>query len=264
MKTSTKLFIVLFACVPLSMSAYAYLLRQQFVKGIFFQIRQNHQKFTSISLPAFKNAVIDGNLYVMRESDLTKITPNTPEEYKNGILFIGWDAQIEFTGTQSTNSLKILEGYEDIVKTKIKNDTLYVSLFKPHGENMGNFDQGKTLISINNRDLHSLNLNAGNYTLTKMSNKELSVNVTRAGLTARDVNVDTLKISAEQANSITMENSVVDVFKYMLKNNSKLILGKNEVQNFESLGVDSLSEISVQGKAKDMEKFLPALSQSSK
>jgi hypothetical protein len=246
------------------MAAYAYLLRQQFVKGIFFQDHQNHQKFTSIPLPAFKNAVIDGNLYVMRESDLTKITPNTPEEYKNGILSIGWNAQIEFSGTQSNNSLKILEGYENIVKTKIKNDTLYVSLFKPHGENMGNFDQGKTLISINNRDLHSLNLFGGIYTLTKMSNKELSVNVISAGLTAKNIDFDTLRISAEKANSITMENSVVNVFRYMLKNNSKLILGKNQVQSFENLGVDSLSEISVQGKAKDMEKFLPALSQSSK
>jgi hypothetical protein len=88
--------------------------------------------------------------------------------------------------------------------------------------------------------------------------------VISAGLTAKNIDFDTLRISAEKANSITMENSVVNVFRYMLKNNSKLILGKNEVQNFESLGVDSLSEISVQGKAKDMEKFLPALSQSSK
>src|SRR5690606_2731196 len=113
MKTSTKLLIALFACVPLSMVAYGYLLKQQFDAGNFVQnIYLHHPKYTFKALPTFKHLVIDGNLYVMRESDLTR-SANQPIKHRNGILSIQWNATVLFTGSQEENSYKVLAGYED-------------------------------------------------------------------------------------------------------------------------------------------------------
>src|SRR5690606_17628772 len=124
-----------------------YLLKQQFDAGNFVtNVYSYHPKYTFKPLPAFKHLVIDGNLYVMRERDITR-SIDQPVKHQNGTFSVQWNAPIEFTSSQKENGYNVLAGYEDIVKTKIQNDTLYISFFKPHGENMSTFNAGSNLLS---------------------------------------------------------------------------------------------------------------------
>ena len=133
MKTSTKLLIVLFACLPLSMVAYAYLLKQQFNEGNFYQnINQNQPNYIFKSLPPFKHVVVDGNLYIVDESPLTRDPKIKIANDFTGTrtISIQYNQLIEFTTTKKEIGYNVLANFENIVKTKIKNDTLYISLFK--------------------------------------------------------------------------------------------------------------------------------------
>ncbi|HET8829190.1 MAG TPA: hypothetical protein VFM79_07595, partial [Pelobium sp.] len=113
---------------------------------------------------------------------------------------------------------------------------------------------------ITNNNLESLQLKTGVYKLNKIDGKNLLVKIETAGLKVSNVSFKTLSILADSAKWIDINTSKVDLFQYSLQNNSKLNLGKNEIKNFQKLSADSLSKISVQGYASDMEKFLPVLS----
>lgn len=260
MKTSTKLLIVLLLSVPLSMFAYGYLLKQQFNEGNFYtKVNADHPKYVFKSLASFKNVVVDGNLYLVYESSLTR-KPNVKIEHFIGTrtTAIGNGQLIEFTNTQKEIGYSVLAGYEDIVKTKIKNDTLFISLFKFNGKGI-NIDQNLTFLSINNGNLKTLELTNGNYKIDQISGDDLSIEVKKADLVLENVKFDSLKLFATHAKSLSVDSSTISSLQYALLENSKLNLGANKIKAIENMGSDSLSVISVSGYAPWMEKFLPAL-----
>lgn len=262
MKTSTKLLIALLLCIPLSMAVYGYLLKQQFDAGNFFQdISSNKFTYVFKTLPPFKHVVVDGLLYVVDESLLTRNQKVKTEHFVGTrTTAIGGDYLIEFTDIEKENGYSILSQYEDFIKTKIKSDTLYISLFKLNGKDL--YVPNVAFLSINSSDLKSLKLSNGNYRIKEIVGKDLSVKLQFANLAVAGVTLDSLHVFSTDDKKINIDSSNIALFQYRLLNKSKLILGDNKIKTFKDLGSDSLAEISVQGKAKDMEKFLPALSQS--
>lgn len=264
MKTSTKLLIVLFSCLPLSMVAYGYFLKQQFNAGNFYQeiYLQNKERVFK-AIPAFNHLVIDGNLYVFEESSLTKKDTEHKKIHYPGSRTVSMrlESQVEITGTGKTPGLSILAKYQDIVKTKIGNDTLYISFFKLNGEKIAyTIDALTNILSVNNKHLKSAELNTGNFSIVNLKGKELAVKTKNSFLRIEGSGFDQLILNADASKPIEIDNNTISVLQYSLQNNSKLNLGKNEIKNFQKLSADSLSKISVQGYASDMEKFLPVLS----
>jgi hypothetical protein len=64
MKTSTKLLLIFFLCIPISLWAYNSLLKKQLAaRNIVMELRPDpSQQYTEIKLPPFKHLVINGSL----------------------------------------------------------------------------------------------------------------------------------------------------------------------------------------------------------
>lgn len=258
MKTSTKLLIVLFACIPLSMFAYSFLLKQQFTAGNFTQDIYKH-KNTRIykSIAPFKHLVIDGNLYVSEESSLTKSATQGKQKQFIGerILSIGWDAPVEITHHGKKTEYSVLPKYKDVIKTKIKNDTLYVSFFKKNGTNTY-WSNNDCLLKISNPRLISVNLNSGTFVLKDMNGKDLNAVTKNAKVTFKNSSLQQLEISAESTKPLNIQSNKIDVLRYSLFDKSNLLLEDNKINKFQQIATDSLSQISIQGNAQQMEQFL--------
>ncbi len=260
MKTSTKLLSVLFACLLLSMVAYGYLLKQQFNKGIFFKnIYEYHSDYV-FTAATFKHVVVDGNLFLTVENPLTQDPKKIETKNETRSTYVLMNKVVEFTATQNETGYSVLNRYKDIVKTRIQNDTLYISFFKLNGKTLYNYDPNAYILSINNGNLESLNLKAGSYSVNRITGKNLSLKLQSVMLTVEEVSFDSLKVLANEAEEIKIDSSNISSFQYSLLNHSKLNLINNKIKSFKNLGTDNLSEISLNGKAKDMEKFLQDLS----
>lgn len=259
MKTSTKLLIVLFACIPLSMFAYSYLLKQEFTAGNFTQDIYKH-KNTRIykSIAPFKHLVIDGNLYVSEESSLTKSATQGKQKQFIGerILSIGWDAPVEIIhhGIMKAE-YSVLPKYKDVIKTKIKNDTLYVSFFKKNGTNTY-WSNNDCLLKISNPQLISVNLNSGTFVLKDMNGQDLNAVTKNAKVTFKNSSFKQLEVSAELTTTLNIQSNKIDVLRYSLLDKSNLLLEGNQIKKLLPLVTDSLSQISIKGNAHQMQQFL--------
>ncbi len=241
------------------MVVYGYLLKQQFDSGNFVQnVYKQLPKYSFRALTPFRHVVVDGNLYIYSESPLTQKLDIIKKNQPADLAYVQWDKVFGFSGAQKEVGYSVLAGYEDIVKTKIKNDTLYVTFFKSNGEDLRYAGSGE-IVSINNKEIISLDLNNGFYSFNKITGQKLTAKVKNAGLKIGSVNFDTFHVSADNANSIDIDSSTISLFQYSLHNHSKLNLENNKITTFQKLSLDSLSKISVQGYAINMEKFLPAL-----
>jgi hypothetical protein len=157
-----------------------------------------------------------------------------------------------------------LKGYESAIKTRISNDTLYLSLFKLNGKPISGVYGNRPFLTILNKDFKSIDITSGYYNINHISGEDLQVKIKEANLHLSELKLKKLTLIADRTEPLGIDASVVDTFQYAFSGRTNFTFGTNKIKAIENLGTDSLSIISVRGYAPWMEQFLPALTHSSK
>ncbi|GEM_PF-6125455 len=257
MKTSTKLTILLFSLILLAMVAYSYLLQQQFeAETFYYKHYPSKNKYIFKQLSEFKNIVIEGDLKISKESTLTSNKPVQPgaAEKPETIVSLDWEAPVQLIYSKNKTGYDVSNGYEDIVKTKISNDTLYISFFKRYAKNAGT--PPLNVLKIYSDELVSLKAISGTYKITDFDGDKLSIFAEDSRINAFKINYQELIVHAEKVKSIHIDSSTINTLNYSLKGKSKLQLSNNTIKQFRKEDVDSTSKISVEADALSMDKFL--------
>jgi hypothetical protein len=248
MKTSTKLLLIFFLCIPVSLWAYNSLLKKQLAaRNIVMELRPDPtQAYTEIKLPPFKYLVIDGSL-----------TYGTKGE-KNA----NWRPAIRLGDNMqnNTNSLNILKGYADIVKHRIVNDTLYVTFHKNavYDDASYMFYQPE-VIKITTHDLHSLDASYGRFNIdgTIKTAKNLKINVDgKSSVDMMGLSPNRLDLTLKDSSEFNaQQNQITDLY-YNLPHKGKFTVDAYTAKHFHPGNIDSLAWINIQGKAGDIKQLL--------
>ena len=245
MKTSTKLLLIFFLCIPISLWAYNSLLKKQLTShNIVMELRPDPtQGYTEIKLPPFKHLVIDGSLTYGSKNE------------KNA----NWRPAIA-VGQFNDNSISILNGYSDIVKHRIANDTLYVTFHKNaiyDDESYMYYRPEVVTIATNN--LHSIDASYGRFNIHGNSHTHNDLKFSVDGKSSVDFigflsnRVDlTLKDSSEFT---AQQNKITDLY-YNLPHKGKFTVDAYTAKHFHPGNIDSLAWINIQGKASDIKQLL--------
>ncbi|MDB5129470.1 hypothetical protein [Mucilaginibacter sp.] len=245
MKTSTKLLIIFFACIPASLWAYNSLLKKQLqAHNIVLELRPDpNQQYTEIKLPHFKYLVVNGSLTYGSKNE------------KNA----NWRPPIQ-VGQFNDNFINILRGYADIVKHRISNDTLYVTFHKNavYDESSYMYYQSD-VVRIGTNDLHSVDVSYGRFNIYGNLHTDNNVKITvdgKSNLDFQGLLADRLDLTLKDSSEVNAQQNKINDFYYNLPKKGRLTVDVYSAKHFHPGTIDSLAWISVQGKAGDVKQLL--------
>lgn len=250
MKTSTKLLIIFFSCIPISLWAYNYILKNEYTAGRFTRDYYPDWQFNYVErkTPDFKYIVIDGAL---------RSPGNTPSDWKPRILI-----DSSKTSSQQHNTITIAGGYEQLFQTTVKNDTLYITFFtKNDPRNIDNSGiDGVGLVKINAAKV--LSVKASNAYISIVGKLSGADSLTLATPNNGQFDIYNLKINKLNIDgsgyaqlNIEETNHIRNLY-YTLGDSSILRLKSHPVQQFHPGKIDSRAGIEITGKAIDLQKNL--------
>jgi len=254
MKLSNKLLLLFFISIPVSLFAYNWLLREQYLAGNITVVKYNKNYdsgYVKKDLPVVKHVVIDGAL-----------NSGDPHSQK-GSASIDWKPAItiEHEKNEERTVLEIDKLFKDIARTKIKGDTLFISFYKKERTEKLNFYLPNSLIKIRLNSLVSLEGTHGNFNIGgPFTNQDSMQFFIRSGnLALNKINAKSVNITADSLGSINMRkgNTIGSLSYSLTKKSSLSIENMNEnIRAFNPVKVDSLTVVSISGKAQDMNKYL--------
>lgn len=261
MKTSTKLFIIFLISIPVSLVVFNMMLKNELIAGNLTQVQYYNSDFNYIEkkLPPFKYLVIDG---AMVSGDTTN-----NKRYKRDA---DWQPKIQISliadSITKTSRFRYLRNYADFLRTRVHNDTLFISFYKKviadrfnsYGDNYVN-----DLIKINapNTKLVSVRSALVNLDNMKASSPVDSLALISAGKNTFKINyLNVNRLNVEIKNSakvvINENNNHINSLYYSMLNNGHLQVEANTVKHFYPGKADSLARISLSGNANDLKKML--------
>ena len=254
MKTSTKLLIGLLTCIPLAITAYAYLLKQKFVANEFvLSIYAEEPEYSKVILDNYNHIVLDGELFYTGESALTRKPTSQVGSYKS--ISVSWYPTIKFKGDTDIRSFQILSEYQEALRTKIVKDTLFVSFVQDHGKK-ADYNSKHPLLVIDNQHLKSIKAQSSTIKISNFENKELSLDVSKAKLEIKKTDASTLTLIAGKESSVSMFQCNLDTLTYTILNRSQIDFENNHIKNYVKSDTDSTSFIAIRGHAENMTALL--------
>ena len=208
-------------------------------------INSNYQEK---NLPAFKHIVIDG---------LVKSPNARTEQGQMPTVSIG-NANNPKQGTKG-NSIGIITQYADVLRTTVKNDTLFVSLFtKTKDAYITTGD--KALLQIKATDVTSVSISYAYATITDKPSTADSLKLTVIDNGIYDVNnlyINNLSIyGSGMAQANIYGNNKIQNFNYSLLAESVLHVDGHPIQHYRIIEVDEKASIELKDKATNMQKEL--------
>jgi hypothetical protein len=248
MKTSTKLLIIFFACIPASLWAYNLLLKKQVqAHNLVLEFRPGPNEYTEIKLPAFKHVIVNGALNFGTQND------------KN----LNWRPNIrigDLSPSNTTNGIQILKGYEDVVKYHIRNDTLYVAFRKNKVYDDSPYTSyWKDLIKISLSDLQTVDASYGTFNINGMPRTSKTLDIKLNGKSRLDITGVTqnrLNLTIRDSSEVVIDKNDINDIYYNIPNKGRLTIDIYSAKHFHAGLVDSLAWINVQGKAGQVKTLL--------
>jgi hypothetical protein len=257
MKTSTKLLIIFFSCIPISLVAYNILLRNEFKRGNFTRDYYLDESNTLArqKMAPFKHIVIIGFGGSIQRRSITYWRPR---------LSIGNFIKIENADHQPGNYVNVIKQYKDNVKTTVKNDTLFISfeIMTKHS-NLGDFNDSApsgNLIEIEGNNVLSVNTNSADVVIRDKPSNSDSLKFTITGGGHYDINnldVNKLSLVAKDSSYFAIyKNNKIKSLNYSLLDKSHLSLEEHPVHQFYAGKVDGTATIEITDRASYLQKQL--------
>ena len=251
MKTSTKLIIIFFTCIPTSLLAYNLILKAEYKKGNVvreLEPRDNNIYVSKTGLPKFTHVVINGSLNV----------GNGGFEYWMAHVWIGGKDSTRKTGT----GLEIIEGLKDNLNAMVKSDTLFISFHI-----IGKFDNVSTtwnresdIVKIYSDRVKSVKISYADVTIGSNPGTTDSLKLTvgdRSRYDVRNLQLQKLVVVAKDNSNLNIwQTNRIGALNYSLRDTSSLTIDENPVQRYLAEQVDSTAKIQISGKASVLQKQL--------
>ncbi|MEO3403511.1 DUF2807 domain-containing protein [Mucilaginibacter sp. CAU 1740] len=251
MKTSTKLIIIFFMCIPTSLLAYNFILKAEYKKGNV--VRDLYPKNNSFyvnktGLPKFTHVVINGSLNV-----------------GNG-GFEQWMAHVWVGGIDSSlkadNRVGALEELKDNLEATVKNDTLFISFHAT-----GKYDRFSTtwnhesdIVKIYASKVKSVSIRFANVTIGKNPDLTDSLNLTvgdYSRFNVQNLQLQKLTVVAKDSSSVSiLQSNKIGTLNYSIQGKSILHVDGSPAQRYVARRVDSAAMINLTGKASILQKQL--------
>lgn len=257
MKLSNKLLLLFFISIPVSLFAYNWLLREQFLAGNIKEVKYemwNSSDYVQTKLPEIRHLVIDG---AFNSGD---------PDFPGGAVSVNWkpNIQIDYNKRRKNNDLQIDKLFKDMAHTRIKGDTLFVSFYrKERIKNNDNFYSRQFFLKVRLNNLMSVKGASGNFNINGPFDNKDSVrfSVTSGSLTINNIKANEVQVTADSGAYVNVPgNNIIGKLSYSLLNKSELRindLGTN-ISSMKAVRLDSLAGISISGNAKDMKQYLQA------
>ncbi len=253
MKTSTKLMIILFTCIPVSLLAYNLLLKTEYNKGNFYQELHPEDNSVFVTKPVsavFKHIVIDGSLK-MKESGSFEL----------------WMARIRIgKNTETThpggNIVTVNKELMENLETLVKNDTLFISfrVRDKFDNNARNWNDEGDIVKIFASNVQSVDIRYAFVTIAGNLSNADSLKLRVADGSHYDINnlsVKNLNVAAADSSYVNVTKSNrINMLNYSLRGKSSLKVDETPAKEFYAGLVDSTANIQITGNAKYMQKQL--------
>lgn len=242
MKTSTRLLIILFISIPVTMFAFNWLLVNEYKAGNLSLITWAQTAEEKRELPAFKHVVMDGRFH-----------------HSKGIQPINGGLTLEIASDPGQKPLLMIpEIARKNVVIKVINDTLYISYYKK------NIDVDAALywnwhhLTLYGSKISSLTLNYGNYLILHLATDSLNLQATDAIVSVNNLTATTLNAMVHGLSTVHFyENNKVDQFEYsILDKGGKLEVTHNTSQSYKPGEVNPDAQLVLIGKAPEMQKYI--------
>jgi hypothetical protein len=248
MKTSTKLIIIFFLCIPTSLLAYNLMLKAEYNKGKFVRELNPADKTIYVNktgLPKFKHIVINGSLEVGQGA------------------FEVWMAKIWIGGAkEGTNSLSVIEELKDNLNTLVKNDTLFISF-----HTKGRYDNTATtwnhendIVKVYSGNVESISIHNANVTVGNNPGNTDSLKLTVGDFShynVQDLKLQKLTVVVKDSSSISiLQSNKIGMLNYSIQGKSILHVYGSPAQRYVAQRVDSAAMINLTGKASALQKQL--------
>lgn len=254
MKTSTKLIIILFTCIPVSLLAYNLILKNEYINKNFyrdFYPKDNIEYTTTPQLPNFKHIVINGSLKIPQESGF---------ETWMARVWIG--SKKPNAAQHDGNAISVIKDLEGNLIARVKNDTLFISFRVKSKYDMlsRSWNNDTDIVKIYTSDVSSIKADFANVTIANNPGNADSLKLSIADNSHYNINnlsLKNLNITAADSSYLNLwQSNRVNTLTYSLKNKSSLSIDENPVQHFNPGQVDSAAIIQITGKARFMQKQL--------
>jgi hypothetical protein len=257
MKTSTKLLIIFFSCIPISLVAYNVLLRNEFKRGDFTRDYYLDESNTLArqKMAPFKHIVIIGFGGTIQRRSITYWRPR---------ISIGNFINIGSADHQPGNYVNVIKQYKENVKATVKNDTLFISfeIMTKHS-NLGDFNDyapSGNLVEIEGDHVLSVNANSADVMIRDKPSNIDSLNFIVTGGGHYDINnldVNKLSLAAKDSSYFAIyKNNKIKSLNYSLLDKSRLNLEEHPVQQFYAGKVDGTATMEITDKASYLQKQL--------
>ncbi|GAA3993632.1 hypothetical protein [Mucilaginibacter dorajii] len=251
MKTSTKLIIILFTCIPVSLLAYNFILKAEYQKGNFVRDlypQDNTSYIIKPGLPDFKHIVIEGSLNLGEGRSET------------------WMARVWIGGNNATqksgNSLSVIEELKDNLNATVKHDTLFISFHVT-----GKFDNtattwnhGNDIVKIYCSQVKSVSIRYANVTI---GNNPGTADFLKlivgdgSNYNIQRLHLKSLAVIAKDSSYLNiLKNNQIGTLSYSLQGKSTLNVDENPARQYIAERVDSAAKIQLTGKASVLQKQL--------
>jgi hypothetical protein len=244
MKTSTKLLILFLTCIPASVWAYNLLLKRHLnAHQLIIEVRPelDNNRYTEKILPVFKHLVIDGTMVMGEQDYLEKATNWQPRitvgDYKNS----------------RNNTIRLLKGYENVIRTKLYNDTLYISFakkirtkIKPYSDE----NYWDDVLKVRSAQLQSFSGRFGQFNINvNPAIRELRLNMSGYGnLSLQGNKLQRADILLKDSVTSNLNIKCDDLY-YTLLGKSQLTLDQQSAGRYHPGLIDSSARISITGYA---------------
>jgi hypothetical protein len=251
MKTSTKLIIIFFMCIPTSLLAYNFILKAEYKKGNV--VRNLYPKNNSVyvnrtGLPQFTHVVINGSLNV-----------------GNG-GFEQWMAHVWVGGIDNTlkadNRVGVLEELKDNLDATVKSDTLFITFHtkSKYDNTATTWNHESDIVKIYANKVKSVNIRFASVTIGKNVAVSDSLNLIVGDYSHYDVQnlqLQKLTVVAKDSSSISiLQSNKIGMLNYSIQGKSILHVYGSPAQRYVAQRVDSAAMINLTGKASALQKQL--------
>jgi hypothetical protein len=252
MKTSNKLLIILFLCIPASLLAYNILLKKEYQDGNFISrfYPDENSNYNETKLPAFKHIVIDG---------LVKSPNVQTEQGQMPVVSVGNANSLVNKSKIKGNSISIINTYADLLRTNVKNDTLFVTFFTKAKEAYITTGD-KELVQIKVTDVTSVSADYAFVTVNEKPSTADSLKLTlgnNGNYNINNLHINNLSVIASgTAELFIYKNNEIKNLNYSLLAESILHVDGHPIQQYHPVNVDEKASIEIKDKAADMLKQL--------
>lgn len=256
MKTSTKLLIVFFIALPITLLAYNLLMKRQYLAGNLVPVKERSSDdlndtthYIKKQLPQCKYVVVSGEI---ASGDFGH--PNRMWE-NNG-------RQINIYGDHKGKSVAVVNKYyESLFKTRVNKDTLYIYFYRQ--KHVGNIHSVSSILAglYLNSNVEYIRVGRANFisdgsynlkrlTLSVMGNNNFIIN---------NLQTNQLNLAAKDEATVTMNDAKnISDLSYSLFDSTKVQFNNCHITAYKPLHIDTAAKMDITIKGNAIQQYLTA------